>query len=129
MTEAELNALSRRVLDAAFAVHSELGPGLLESAYVACLVFELHKAGLTFETEVPVPIVYSGRKLAEIGYRLDILVAGELVVEVKAVEAIHPLHEAQLVSYLKLSGRRLGLLINFNVPSLRNGIRRRVNRL
>lgn len=129
MDEAALNALSKRVLDAAFAVHTQLGPGLLESAYTACLVFELGQADLLVQTEIPVPIVYRGQKLAEIGYRMDLLVERELVIEVKSVEAIAPLHEAQLVSYLKLSNKRLGLLINFNVPFLKDGIRRRVNRL
>ncbi|MEG9434155.1 GxxExxY protein [Terriglobus sp. ADX1] len=129
MDEAALNALSKRVLDAAFAVHTQLGPGLLESAYTACLVFELRQAELLVQTEIPVPIVYRGQKLAEVGYRMDILVEHEVVIEVKSVEAIAPLHEAQLVSYLKLSNKRLGLLINFNVPFLKDGIRRRVNRL
>lgn len=129
MDEAALNALSKHVLDAAFAVHTQLGPGLLESAYTACLVFELRQADLLVQTEIPVPIVYRGQKLAEIGYRMDLLVERELVIEVKSVEAIAPLHEAQLVSYLKLSNKRLGLLINFNVPFLKDGIRRRVNRL
>ncbi len=129
MDEASLNALSKQVLDAAFTVHTTLGPGLLESAYAACLLFELRRAGLRVETEVPVPIVYCEQKLAEVGYRMDFLVEGELIVELKAVEAIAPLHEAQLVSYLKLSNKRLGLLINFNVPYLRDGIRRRVNML
>ena len=129
MDEAALNVLPKRVLDAAFKVHSTLGPRLLESAYSACLLFELRKAELKVQVEVAVPIMYSGQKLTEVGYRLDMLVEGELIIELKAVEAIAPLHEAQLVSYLKLSGHRLGLLINLNVPHLRDGIRRRVNNL
>ena len=129
MDEAALNALSRRILDAAFTVHTALSPCHLGSGYTACLLFELKRACLRVQTEVPVPIVYGGQKLAEVGYRIDMLVEGELVIELKAVEAIAPLHEAQLVSYLKLSNKRLGLLINFNVPYLRDGIRRRVNKL
>ena len=123
----ELNGLAKRVLDGAFRVHSALGPGLLESAYCACLIFELAQSGLEISTEVPVPVVYQGVKLADVGYRIDILVANELVIEVKSIETIAPVHLSQLVSYLKLSDRRLGLLINFNVERLRDGIYRRVN--
>jgi GxxExxY protein len=115
MDRDELDAVSKEVLSAAYRVHTELGPGLLESAYTVCLVYELRKAGLLVEVEVPVPLVYEDVKLADVGYRIDILVAGEIVIEVKALEAIAPVHLAQLVSYLKLSKRRLGLLINFNV--------------
>jgi GxxExxY protein len=127
MTTDQLNELSQKVMSAAYTVHSELGPGLLESAYKACLVYELNKRGIETSVEVPVPLVYDQNKLADVGYRIDILVAGELVVEVKALEVIAPVHGAQLVSYLKLSGRRLGLLINFNTVSLKDGIYRRVN--
>jgi GxxExxY protein len=129
MTAEQLNVIAKSALDAAFVVHSELGPGLLESAYKACLVYELNKRGMQPSTEVPVPIVYDGTKLLDAGYRIDILVAGELVVEVKAVETVAPVHCAQLVSYLKLSHRRLGLLINFNTVHLKDGIYRRVNGL
>lgn len=129
MLQDELNALSKQVLDGAFRVHSILGPGLLESAYMACLVFELRKLGVDIRTEVPVPIVYEGVKLTDIGYRIDILVANELVIEVKSLEVIAPVHLSQLISYLKLADKRLGLLLNFNVESLRTGIYRRVNRL
>jgi GxxExxY protein len=124
-----LNALSKEVLAAAFRVHTALGPGLLESAYRACLVYELNKAGIETCIEVPVPMVYDGIKLVDVGYRIDILVAGEIIIEVKAVEAIAPVHQAQLVSYLKLASRRLGLLINFNTLHLKDGIYRRVNGL
>jgi GxxExxY protein len=127
MTTDQLNELSQKVMSAAYTVHSELGPGLLESAYKACLVYELNKRGIETSVEVPVPLVYDHNKLADVGYRMDILVAGELVIEVKALEAIAAIHGAQLVSYLKLSGRRLGLLINFNTVSLKDGIYRRVN--
>lgn len=129
MNEAELNALATRVLDAAFVVHRHLGPGLLEAAYKSCLLHELRLAGLAVEAEVAVPVVYRGEKLAEIGYRIDLLVERELVLEIKSVEVVAPVHQAQLLSYLKLSDRRLGLLINFNVPMLKDGIWRRVNRL
>ena len=129
MTPDELNSLARRTLDAAFHVHSTIGPGLLESAYTACLVYELRKAGLSIATEVPVPIVYDGVKLTDVGYRIDILVENDLVIEVKSMETIAPVHLSQLISYLKLSDRRLGLLLNFNVESFRHGIYRRVNRL
>jgi GxxExxY protein len=129
MTPTALNALSKQVLGAAFRVHTTLGPGLLESAYTACLVYELRKLGLDIKTEVPVPIVYDRVKLADVGYRIDILVANELVIEVKSLEVIVPVHLSQLTSYLKLADRRLGLLLNFNVESFRTGIYRRVNRL
>jgi len=125
--QAELNELARKALDAAFRVHSAFGPGLLESAYTACLVYELRKSGLDVKTEVPVPVVYDGTKLADVGFRIDILVANELVIEVKALETIAPVHVAQLVSYLKLADRRIGLLLNFNVEHFRDGIKRRVN--
>jgi GxxExxY protein len=92
-------------------------------------VYELNKRGIGTAVEVPVPLVYDGNKLGDVGYRIDTLVAGELVIEVKAIEVIAPVHGAQLVSYLKLSGRRLGLLINFNTASLKDGIFRRVNGL
>jgi GxxExxY protein len=128
MTESELNGLSKQILDAAFRVHTALGPGLLESAYSACLVHELRKFGLDIKTEVPVPVVFDGIKLADVGYRIDILVSNELVIEVKSVEQINRVHLMQLVSYLKLSDRRLGLLINFNVESLKDRIYRRVNK-
>ncbi len=129
VSEAELNALSKQVIGAALIVHSALGPGLLESTYVACLKYELEKCGLIVRAEVPVPIVYDGQKLMDVGYRIDLLVNGELVIEVKALEAIAPVHQAQLLSYLKHSKRRLGLLLNFNVTHMREGVTRRVNRL
>ena len=124
-----LNELAKRVLDGAFAVHNELGAGLLESTYQACLVYELQKRGMTVREQVPVPVVYDGHKLVDVGYRMDLLVEGELVLEIKALEAIAPVHLAQLLSYLKHSKRRLGLLLNFNVPRLKDGIYRRVNGL
>jgi GxxExxY protein len=128
MTQEDLNVLAKRTLDAAFQVHSAFGPGLLESAYSACLVYELRTAGLNVKTEVPVPILYRGVKMSDVGYRLDILIENELVVEIKALEVIAPIHLTQLVSYLKLADKRLGFLFNFNVELMRTGIYRRVHR-
>ncbi len=119
----ELNELSRLVLDCAFKVHKVLGPGLLEGSYRLCLAHELRRRGLKVEAEVPLPINYEGI-LLETGYRLDLLVNGVLVIELKAIDAILPVHRAQLLSYLKHSNKRLGLLINFNCVLLKNGIRR-----
>jgi GxxExxY protein len=129
MDKEELNQVGKQILNAAFVVHSFLGPGLLESAYKACLVYELRKAGFDTKTEVPVPMIYDGTKLVDVGYRIDVLVENELVIEIKAMETIAPVHCAQLLSYLKLANRRLGFLINFNVLHLREGIYRRVNGL
>jgi GxxExxY protein len=128
LTQEELNGLAKRTLDAAFRVHTTLGPGLLESAYTACLVYELRKVGMGVETEVPVPVVYDDVKLADVGYRIDILVDRELVIEIKSLEMIAPVHLMQLVSYLKLADRRIGFLLNFSVEHFRDGIYRRVNR-
>jgi GxxExxY protein len=127
--EAQLNRLGTSALDCAFKVHSELGPGLLESSYKTCLAFELAQAGHVVAVEVPVPLVYQGQKIADVGYRLDILVDGYLILEVKSVETISPIHKAQLLSYLRLSERRLGYVLNFNSVRLRDGIARVVNGL
>jgi GxxExxY protein len=121
----ETNRITRCIVDSAFQVHSRLGPGLLESVYGVCLAHEMGKAGLTFRHEVGVPVVYDDIRF-DAGFRLDFLVEEKVVVEIKAVDAIHPVHEAQLLTYLKLSDRRVGLLINFNVPVLKSGIRRMV---
>ena len=118
--------VSGAVVDAAMRVHSVLGPGLLESAYAACLTHELRQRGLKVLCEVPLPVVYDGIKL-DAGYRLDMLVEDAVIVELKAVEALAPIHQAQLLSYLKLSGKHVGLLINFHVVHLRDGIKRMVN--
>jgi GxxExxY protein len=122
----EINELSGKIIEAALRVHTVLGPGMLESAYETCLAFELLRRGMGVERQKPLPLVYDGIAL-DAGYRLDMLVNGDIIVELKAVEKIHPLHEAQLLSYLRLSGKTLGLLINFNVLHLRDGIRRMVN--
>jgi GxxExxY protein len=118
--------ISHGVITAAMRVHSELGPGLLESAYTACLQHELKKAGLKSDAQVGLPVVYDGAKL-DLGYRIDILVEDLVIVELKSVDAIAPVHQAQIISYVKLSGRSLGLLINFNVAHLKDGIKRFVN--
>jgi len=121
----DANRITEQIIGAAIDVHRVLGPGLLESAYEECLCDDLKLRGVSFERQRPLPIEYNGIKL-ECGYRLDLLVENVVVVETKAVAAIEPIHEAQLLTYLRLGGWRTGLLINFNVPVLKNGIRRRV---
>lgn len=121
-----MNLITESIIGAAIRVHRELGPGLLESAYEACLVFELRDAGLQIEVQKSLPIVYRGVKL-DCGYRLDLVVENKILLELKAVERLLPIHEAQLLSYLKLSGLKLGLLMNFNVELLKDGIRRFAN--
>ncbi len=121
----QINQLSHEVIGAAIEVHRRLGPGLLESAYRKCLCRELFVRGIGFEDEHPLPLEYKGIRL-ECGYRVDILVRGLLVVEVKSVEALAPIHDAQLLTYLRVGGWRLGLLINFNVEVLKNGIHRKI---
>jgi|SRR5262245_57804457 len=120
------NELTRTIITAAMKVHTALGPGLLESAYTSCLQHELRSLGLRAEVQVPLPLVYDNVKL-EIGYRIDLLVEGCVIVELKSVDAVNPVHKAQILSYLKLSGKSLGLLINFNVVHLKDGIQRFVN--
>jgi len=124
----DLNEISGQIVDAAMKVHSALGPGLLESAYEACLLYELRKRGLKTENQVELPVVYDNVRI-DVGYRLDLLVEDAVIVELKSVSEIAPIHKAQLLSYLKLSGKKLGLLINFNVIHLKEGIVRMVNRL
>jgi GxxExxY protein len=124
-SDAAVNKVSGTIVDAAMKVHSVLGPGLLESSYEACLAHELRARGLQVATQVGLPVVYEGVRL-ELGYRIDLLVEDAVIVEVKAVETLAPIHEAQLLSYLKLSGKRVGLLINFNVLHLKDGIKRMV---
>ncbi|MBD2362653.1 GxxExxY protein [Anabaena minutissima FACHB-250] len=118
-----VNGVSGQIVDAAFRVHSQLGPGLLESVYEACLVYELRKRQLNVAAQVELPVVYDNTRLDR-GFRVDLLVEQCVIVELKAVEAIIPVHKAQLLTYLKLSGYRAGLLINFNVPLIKHGIQR-----
>ena len=120
--------LSGQIIGAAIEVHKHLGPGLLESAYEICLCHELALRGLSVERQRPVPLDYKGVRL-DAGYRLDLVVEGCVIVEAKAVDATLPIHKAQLLTYLRLSGLKLGLLINFNVPKLTDGITRAVNGL
>lgn len=121
-----MNEITEVIIGKAIEVHKELGPGLLESAYDSCLVYELQEAELKVETQKPLPLIYKGMKI-DSGYRLDLLVEDSVIVELKSVETLLPIHRAQLLSYLKLSGLSLGLLINFNVEALRHGIQRVVN--
>lgn len=123
MTE---NELSHKIISCAIEVHKALGPGLLESAYLDCLAYEMEKNGLLIEKQKPLPLVYKEVKL-DAGYRLDLLVCGKVIVELKSVDAINDVHKAQVLTYLKLSGCKLGLLINFNVVKLVDGIIRLVN--
>jgi len=116
-------ALARVVVDAGFKVHKGLGPGLLESAYEHCLAFELQSRGILFERQVALPIVYEGNKL-DAGYRVDLLVEKTLLIEIKAVDAILRIHHAQVLTYLKLSGARIGFLMNFNVELFKQGVKR-----
>jgi GxxExxY protein len=118
--------VSHAIITAAMKVHSELGPGLLESTYQACLQYELRQAGFRSASQVGLPVVYRGVKL-ELGYRMDLLVEEVVIVEIKSVDAISPVHHAQVISYLKLSGRSVALLINFNVVHLKDGLKRFVN--
>jgi GxxExxY protein len=119
----EVEKIGKAVLDAAYKVHTALGPGLLESVYETTLTYELRKSGLTVATQLPVPIVYDGQNL-DAGFRLDVLVENCVIVELKSVENMNPVYEAQIMTYLRLSGKRLGYLMNFNVKHLKDGIKR-----
>lgn len=121
----DIESVGKKVLDAAYKVHSALGPGLLESVYEACLAYEIRQSGLLAETQVAIPVIYAD-VCVDAGLRLDILVEKYVIVEIKAIEKTTPLHEAQLLTYLKISGLRLGFLINFNVLHLKDGIKRLV---
>jgi GxxExxY protein len=121
-----VNKITGAVISAAMKVHSHLGPGLLESAYEACLAHELRKQGMRVAQQVGLPVVYDGEKI-DLGYRIDLIVEDIVVVEIKSVETINPVHQAQLLSYIRLSGRSVGLLINFHVAHLRDGIKRMVD--
>lgn len=122
------NEISKIVVECALKVHRELGPGLLESAYEECLYYELIKTGLLIEKQKPLPLIYEDVKL-EIGYRVDLFVEKKVIIEVKSVDALNDIHLAQILTYLKLSNCKLGMLINFNVTLIKNGIKRVVNNL
>ena len=124
-SKAELNRLTGQIIGAAIEVHRHLEPGLLESAYETCLAYELEKLGLVVERQKALPLVYKDIQLDQ-GYRIDLLVEQKVVVELKAVRSLDPIHEAQLLTYMKLTGCKVGLLINFNVPVLKQGIKRMV---
>lgn len=124
--EKNLDSITGIIIDAAMKVHSALGPGLLESAYEVCLKYELLKRSLVVESQLFLPVIYDGIKI-DAGYRIDLLVENEIILELKAVEKVIPIHEAQLLSYLKLSNKQVGLLLNFNVLQLKDGITRVVN--
>ena len=120
------NEITERVIGCCIEIHKQLGPGLLESAYEECLCYELSALGIAFERQKPLPVKYKTVNL-DCGYRLDLVIEGKIILELKTVEHLLPIHEAQVLTYLKLSGLTLGLLINFNVPVLKNGIKRIAN--
>lgn len=122
----EINDLTYRIIGCAYTVHSALGPGMLESTYRKCLVYELEQNGLGVQAELALPVQYKGVSL-DAGYRLDILVEDHVILELKAVDALHPVHFAQLLTYLRLSGKTHGLLFNFNKRNLKNGFKRIIN--
>jgi GxxExxY protein len=124
----ELNRLSSETIGAAIEVHRNLGPGLLESAYESCLSWELRQLGFDVENQVPIPIRYKGLRLDE-GYRIDLLVEGKLLLELKSIDKVQPIHMAQVLTYLKMTGLKMALILNFNVLLMRSGIKRIVNRL
>ena len=121
-----INHITHKIVTAAMKVHTVLGPGLLESAYHACVLHELRKQGLRVASQVGLPVIYKGEKI-DLGYRIDLIVENSVIVEIKCVEAINPVHQAQLLSYMRLSGIGVGLLINFYVAHLRDGIKRMVD--
>ena len=121
-----IDIIASEIVDAAFKIHKELGPGLLESAYEACLEHELKKRGFDVQRQKAQPVHYDGIVI-DVGYRIDLLVSDAIIIELKAVEQLLPIHQAQLLTYLKLSGKSLGFLINFNVPLIKNGIHRIAN--
>ena len=126
MDKARYEAIGSLIVDAAFAVHRELGPGLLESVYECCMLEELKARNLTVNSQVKLPLMYKGRTLNK-DFIIDILVENEIIVELKAVEALQPVHEVQILTYMKLADKKLGFLINFNVPLIKNGIKRKIN--
>ncbi len=126
MNEEQLNNLTRQIIGFSFDVHTALGPGLLESAYKTCMFYKIQESGLYVEKEKPIPVVYKGVKL-DCGYRIDLLIENQLVLEIKSVESLSNLHLAQMLTYLKLGNFELGLLLNFNVLRMREGIKRVIN--
>ncbi len=126
MTREWYNKLSKEILDACFVVHKTLGPGLLESVYELCLMYEFNLRKIAAKNQVELPLIYIGKVLSK-EFGTDILVEDEIIMELKSVEALLPVHEAQIISYLKLSDKRLGFLVNFNVPVIKNGFKRYVN--
>lgn len=127
MQDSNLNLLTSRIIEAAISVHTELGPGLLESVYSAAMVIELELMGIDAKSEISVPVYYRGNKIADEGFRMDLLVEDTIIVELKSVDIIKPIHKKQLLTYLKLSHKPLGLLINFNNRLLKDGIVRIAN--
>ncbi len=128
MTREQVEYLAKQVIDSLFEVHRELGPGLLENAYEMALCREFSLRKISFERQKPQPVFYKGVQL-ECGFRIDVLVEDEIVLELKSVDGLLPIHDAQLINYLRLSEKRLGFLVNFNVPRIKDGLRRRVNKL
>lgn len=127
MTTDELNRLSKEILSACLVVHREMGPGLLESVYELCLIEEFRQRNIKVESQVSIPLLYKGVELSK-DFRMDILVEKEIIMEIKSVEQLLPVHEAQLISYLRLADKRLGFLVNFNVGLLKTGFKRFVNK-
>lgn len=125
MTE---NLIAKQAVDAIYNVHKELGPGLLESAYEACIFYELQNSGLQVSSQKVLPVIYKNNRI-ECGYRIDLLIENKVIVEIKTVESLNPVHLAQILTYLKLTDCKLGLLVNFNVSKIRDGIKRVVNNL
>lgn len=126
ISKTEIELIGKQIVQAAFEVHSELGPGLIESVYEICLVEELKSRNLTVERQVKLPVVFKG-KILDKEFFIDLLVEKEIIVELKAVEVLLPVHEVQLLTYMKLADKKLGYLINFNVPLIKEGIRRKIN--
>ena len=122
----EINKITKKAIGCAIEVHRELGPGLLESVYQQCLQYELERNNIKFEAEVPIPIKYKNSNI-RFAFRADFIIEDEVIIELKAVEEIHPIHYAQLLTYLKLTGKKIGLIINFNTEVLKDGIKRRAN--
>jgi len=122
------NKITEKIIGCAIEVHRTLGPGLLESAYEKCLCYELNQVGLMYKEQVSLPVIYKGVKL-DCGYRMDVVVEDKVIIEIKTVERILPIHEAQLLSYLKIYNKKVGLLMNFHVPVLKNGLKRIANNL